>query len=55
MKRPRPDDGDGPPAKRIKTQTNGFPGSSPTKGYKEVDGVLIVEDDPDDDIILVED
>lgn len=56
IKRPAPDDGDTPIAKRTKTQTNGVSSASPSKGYKEVEGVLVVEDDhQDDDIILVDD
>jgi ubiquitin-like 1-activating enzyme E1 B len=54
-KRPLEEDGDQPPAKRQRTQTNGVPSSSPSKGYKEVDGIIIVEDGQDDDIIIIED
>jgi hypothetical protein len=54
-KRPAPDDVDAPAAKRAKIQTNGLSSASPSKGYKEVDGVLVVEDDQDDDVIMVDD
>ncbi|KAF8590669.1 hypothetical protein K439DRAFT_1627653 [Ramaria rubella] len=68
-KRPLPENGGEPPAKRPKTQGNGVLSvsplkgifspskgfSSPSKGYKEIDGVLIVDDDQDDDIIVVDD
>jgi len=54
-KRSAPDDGEEPAAKRARTETNGISTASPSKGYKEVDGVLIVEDDQDDDVILIDD
>ena len=54
-KRPLPEDENGPPAKRQKIQTNGVPNASPSKGYKEVDGILVIEDDQEDDIIVIED
>ena len=54
-KRPLSESGDEPPAKRQRIQANGNPNSSPSKGYKEVDGIIIVGDDPDDEIILIDD
>lgn len=54
-KRPLEEDGNQPPAKRQRIQANGDPSSSPSKGFKEVDGIVIVDDDQDDDIILIED
>ncbi|KAF8514983.1 hypothetical protein JB92DRAFT_2718341 [Gautieria morchelliformis] len=54
-KRPLEEDGEQPPAKRQRTETNGAPSSSPSKGYKEVDGIIIVDDGQDDDIIIIED
>lgn len=53
-KRPAPDnDVDEPATKRAKTQMNGTSGS-PSKGYTEVDGVLVVEDDAEDDVIYID-
>ncbi|KIJ56440.1 hypothetical protein M422DRAFT_150768 [Sphaerobolus stellatus SS14] len=51
-KRPLVDGEEEPPAKRARTG-NASPQASPSKGYKEVDGVLIVDDD--DDFIVIDD
>ncbi|KAF8522459.1 hypothetical protein BU17DRAFT_87064 [Hysterangium stoloniferum] len=39
-------------AKRPRTDAQAVPMSSPSKGYKEVDGVVIIEDDVDDVIVI---
>lgn len=58
-KRSLPDDADlkeQPALKKTKTSNNGIinatPTQSPSKGYKEVDGVIVIEDEPDDIIVL---